>query len=120
LKGDALDRTVERKSAFISVGACHRRDRIAADFEGLQTAAAEADTLDLAVAGRLAIHEQAQRAAALELRAAISLSRLWLAQDQPAAAHALLARCYSWFSEGLDTADLQTAKSLLARCQTVT
>jgi predicted ATPase len=63
---------------------------------------------------------QQQGAKALELRAAISLSRVWLAQDAHAAAHALLARCYNWFSEGLDTTDLQTAKSLLERCQTVT
>jgi predicted ATPase len=63
---------------------------------------------------------QQQGAKALELRAAISLSRVWLAQDEHAAAHELLARCYNWFSEGLDTADLQTAKSLLERCQTVT
>ena len=62
---------------------------------------------------------QQQGARALELRAAISLSRLWLAQDQPAA-HALVARCYNWFSEGLDTVDLQTAKSLLERCQPMT
>ena len=63
---------------------------------------------------------QQQGARALELRAAISLSRLWLAQDQPAAAHALVARCYNWFSEGLDTVDLQTAKSLLERGQPTT
>jgi len=45
---------------------------------------------------------------------------VWLAQAKPAAAHALVARCYEGFSEGLDTVDLQTAKSLLERCQTVT
>ena len=56
----------------------------------------------------------------MELRAAISLSRVWLAQDKPAATHALVARCYDGFSEGLDTLDLQTAKDMLARCQTVT
>ena len=63
---------------------------------------------------------QQQGARALELRVAISLSRVWLAQDKYAAAHEILARCYNWFNEGLDTADLQTAKSLLERCQTVT
>jgi DNA-binding winged helix-turn-helix (wHTH) protein/predicted ATPase len=63
---------------------------------------------------------QQQGAKALELRAAISLSRVWLAQDKPAAAHALVARCYDEFSEGFDTVDLQTAKSLLARCQPMT
>jgi hypothetical protein len=63
---------------------------------------------------------QQQGAKALELRAAISLSRVWLAQDQPATAHALLARYYNWFSEGLDTVDLRTAKDALARCQPTT
>jgi predicted ATPase len=61
-----------------------------------------------------------QGARALELRAAISLSRVWLAQDKYDAAHELLARGYYWFSEGLDTLDLRTAKGLLARCQLVT
>jgi predicted ATPase len=60
-----------------------------------------------------------QGAKALELRAAMSLSRLWLAQDQPDAAQVLLAEIYDWFTEGFDTADLQAAKALLARCQSV-
>jgi predicted ATPase len=55
----------------------------------------------------------------LELRAAMSLSRLWLAQDQPDAAQGLLADIYGWFTEGLDTADLQAAQDLLARCHSV-
>jgi predicted ATPase len=56
----------------------------------------------------------------LELRAAMSLSRLWLAQDRPNAAQALLVESYSWFTEGWDTADLQAAHDLLARCHAVT
>ena len=63
----------------------------------------------------LAIARQ-QGAKALELRAAMSLSRLWLAQDQPEAAQGLLAEIYGWFTEGLETADLQAAQDLLARC----
>jgi predicted ATPase len=58
-----------------------------------------------------------QGAKALELRAAVSLSRLWLAQDQPDAAQALLAEICDWFTEGADTADVQAAKALLTRCQ---
>jgi predicted ATPase len=54
-----------------------------------------------------------QEAKSLELRAAISLARLWQQQDKRAAAHALLAPIYSWFTEGLDTADLQEARTLL-------
>jgi len=55
-----------------------------------------------------------QGAKALELRAAMSLSRLWLQQGKQAEARALLAPIYGWFTEGFDTADLQEAKVLLA------
>jgi predicted ATPase len=54
-----------------------------------------------------------QEAKALELRAAMSLSRLWQQQGKRAEAHALLAPIYGWFTEGFDTADLQEAKALL-------
>ncbi|MGD8517518.1 MAG: AAA family ATPase [Anaerolineae bacterium] len=50
----------------------------------------------------------------LELRAATSLARLLQKQDRPAAGRQRLADCYSWFTEGLDTADLQQASRLLA------
>jgi predicted ATPase len=60
----------------------------------------------------LAITRQ-QGAKALELRAAMSLSRLWQTQGQHDAARALLAEMYSWFTEGFDTADLQEARALL-------
>jgi predicted ATPase len=56
-----------------------------------------------------------QRAKSLELRAAMSLARLWQHQDRRAAAHALLAPVYYWFTEGFDTPDLQEAKALLDR-----
>ncbi|MGH8071946.1 MAG: hypothetical protein ACRERE_43290, partial [Candidatus Entotheonellia bacterium] len=54
-----------------------------------------------------------QEAKSLELRAAMSLSRLWQQQGKQAEAHALLAPIYGWFTEGFDTADLQEAKTLL-------
>ena len=54
-----------------------------------------------------------QEAIALELRAAMSLSRLWQQQGRRAEAHELLAPIYGWFTEGFDTADLQEAKALL-------
>jgi predicted ATPase len=54
-----------------------------------------------------------QQAKSLELRAAISLSRLWHRQGKRQAAYQLLAETYSWFTEGFDTADLQEAKALL-------
>jgi predicted ATPase len=54
-----------------------------------------------------------QEAKALELRAAMSLARLWQQQGKQAEALALLAPVYGWFAEGFDTADLQEAKALL-------
>jgi predicted ATPase len=54
-----------------------------------------------------------QEAKSLELRAAMSLSRLWQQQDKRAEARTLLAPIYGWFTEGFDTADLQEAKALL-------
>ena len=54
-----------------------------------------------------------QQAKALELRAALSLARLWQGQGQRAAARQLLAESYRWFTEGFDTADLQEARGLL-------
>jgi predicted ATPase len=54
-----------------------------------------------------------QQAKALELRAAMSLSRLWQQQGKGDEARALLAPIYRWFTEGFDTPDLQEAKALL-------
>jgi predicted ATPase len=54
-----------------------------------------------------------QGAKSLELRAAMSLSRLWQQQGKRDAAHDLLAPIYGWFTEGFDTADLQEARALL-------
>jgi predicted ATPase len=54
-----------------------------------------------------------QHAKSLELRAAMSLSRLWQQQGKQAEAYALLAPIYGWFTEGFDTADLQEARTLL-------
>jgi predicted ATPase len=54
-----------------------------------------------------------QEAKSLELRAAMSLSRLWHQQGKRKEAHDLLAEVYAWFTEGFDTADLRDAKALL-------
>ena len=54
-----------------------------------------------------------QRAKSLELRAAASLARLWQCQGKRQDAYNLLAPVYNWFTEGLDTADLMDAKSLM-------
>ena len=54
-----------------------------------------------------------QEAKSWELRAAMSLSRLWRQQGKQAEARAVLAPIYGWFTEGFDTADLQEAQALL-------
>ena len=56
---------------------------------------------------------RSQEAKSLELRAAMSLSRLWQQQGKQAEARVLLAPVYGWFTEGFDTADIQDAKALL-------
>jgi predicted ATPase len=54
-----------------------------------------------------------QQAKSFELRAAVSLSRLWQQQGKRQEARDLLEPIYHWFTEGFDTADLQEAKTLL-------
>jgi len=56
---------------------------------------------------------QKQQAKSLELRATISLARLWRQQGKTAEARQRLAEVYNWFTEGFDTKDLQEAKALL-------
>jgi len=54
-----------------------------------------------------------QQARALELRAALSLSRLWQQQGKRDQARQLLTAVYSWFTEGFETPDLQEARMWL-------
>jgi predicted ATPase len=54
-----------------------------------------------------------QQAKSLELRATMSLARLWKTQGKRAEARKMLAEIYGWFTEGFDTADLKDAKALL-------
>jgi predicted ATPase len=54
-----------------------------------------------------------QQAKSLELRAAISMARLWRDQGKRHEARELLAPVYGWFTEGFDTRDLKEAKALL-------
>jgi class 3 adenylate cyclase/predicted ATPase len=58
----------------------------------------------------IAHHQQAK---SLELRAAMSLSRLWQQRGKQKEAHQLLTEIYGWFTEGFDTADLKDAKILI-------
>jgi predicted ATPase len=54
-----------------------------------------------------------QQAKSWELRAAMSMARLWLDQGMREKARALLAPIYGWFIEGFETHDLKQAKTLL-------
>ena len=60
----------------------------------------------------LAVARQ-QQAKSWELRAAMSLARLWRDQGKVREARELLAPVYGWFTEGFDTRDLKEAKALL-------
>jgi predicted ATPase len=54
-----------------------------------------------------------QQAKSWELRAAMSLARVWRDQGKVQQARELLAPVYGWFTEGFDTLDLREAKALL-------
>jgi predicted ATPase len=56
---------------------------------------------------------RAQQARSWELRAAMSMARLWRDQGKRDEARELLAPVYGWFTEGFDTLDLKEAKTLL-------
>jgi predicted ATPase len=73
---------------------------------------AEPNGVVIAESCALAIARQ-QQAKSWELRAAMSLARLWRDQGKPQQARELLAPVYGWFTEGFDTRDLKEAKALL-------
>jgi predicted ATPase len=56
---------------------------------------------------------RSQQTKAFELRAAMSMARLWRDQGKRDEARELLASVYGWFTEGFDTLDLKEAKTLL-------
>jgi len=97
----------QHEERFVEAEVCRLRGVVLLRQPGTPQAEAEAwwqRALDVA---------RRQEAKALELRAAMSLSRLWQQQDKQAEARELLAPIYGWFTEGFDTADLQEAKALL-------
>jgi predicted ATPase len=62
---------------------------------------------------RALVGARRQQAKSWELRAAMSMARLWRDQGKRQQAHDLLAPVYGWFTEGFDTLDLKDAKALL-------
>src|SRR5205823_86535 len=82
--------------------------------ELIRAQGADVDVVESAFRQSLAI-AQSQQAKSLELRAAMSLARLWQATGRPEAAKQLLLPLYGWFTEGFDTPDLRAAQSLIAQ-----
>ena len=80
--------------------------------ELLQQSAAQQGEVEEHLQQALAVARR-QEAKSLELRAAMSLARLWQQHGKRAEARELLAPIYGWFTEGFDTADLQEARALL-------
>jgi class 3 adenylate cyclase/predicted ATPase len=77
-----------------------------ADFTSRSSDIERCFLMAISIAGR-------QQAKWFELRAATSLARLWQRQSRKEEARTMLAKSYSWFTEGFDTADLKDAKLLL-------
>jgi predicted ATPase/DNA-binding SARP family transcriptional activator/pimeloyl-ACP methyl ester carboxylesterase/tRNA A-37 threonylcarbamoyl transferase component Bud32 len=108
LLSQALD-AVRESQAFFYEAEIHRLQGEMLRQAGGSGAAAAAEAafrraLDLA---------RRQQARSLELRASVSLCRLWHEQGNTAAARETLGALYGWFSEGFDTPDLQEAAALL-------
>src|SRR5262249_4822324 len=81
--------------------------------QGPQTDAAKAEAY---FKHALAVARQ-QQAKSWELRAAMSLARLWRDEGKVLQARELLAPVYGWFTEGFDTRDLKDARALLNELQ---
>jgi predicted ATPase len=103
IKGELLLRqSTERDSA----GSASRKTALVAE-PSVLSAAAECFHQAVDVAQR-------QQAKSLELRATVSLCRLWQGQGRTEEASLRLAEVYEWFTEGFDTRDLEEAKALLS------
>ena len=85
-------------------------ERITGELRRIQGASPDSVEAHFLVALNIA---RSQSAKSFELRAAMSLARLWRDQNRAAEAQHLLAPVYGWFTEGFDTPDLRAAKALM-------
>jgi class 3 adenylate cyclase/predicted ATPase len=85
----------------------------------LQSAKPDAPKAEACFERALAV-AQKQQARSLELRASMSMARLWRDQGKRDGARDLLAPVYGWFTEGFDTRDLKEAKALLHELTVIT
>jgi predicted ATPase len=104
---DAIDK-VERSKEKWCEAEVHR---IAGEI-AVKSLAPDAEKAEKYFDRALAIARQ-QQAKSWELRAAMSIARLWCEQGKREEARDLLASVYGWFTEGFDTLDLKQAKALL-------
>jgi class 3 adenylate cyclase/predicted ATPase len=104
---DAIEK-VERSKGKWCEAEVHR---IAGEI-ALKSLAPDPEKAEAYFARALAVARQ-QQAKTMELRAAMSLARLWRDLGKPQQARELLAPVYGWFTEGFDTLDLEEAKALL-------
>jgi predicted ATPase len=105
--GEAMDILKTAKERWFEAEA----NRIAGDI-ALRSPAPDIAKAEAYFERALAVARQ-QQAKSWELRAAMSMARLWRDQGKPQQARELLAPVYGWFTEGFDTLDLKEAKALL-------
>jgi predicted ATPase len=105
--GEALTAVEEHKEAWCEADI----NRMAGEVT-LKPAVLDAGKAEAYFERALAVARE-QQAKSLELRAAMSMARLWCDQGKPEQARDLLASVYGWFTEGFDTLDLKQARALL-------
>jgi predicted ATPase len=105
---DAIDKVARSKEKCFEAEV----NRIAGEV-ALKSPAPDTEKAEKYFEHALAVARQ-QHAKFWELRAAMSLARLWHDQGKVQQARELLAPVYGWFTEGFDTLDLKEAKALLA------
>jgi predicted ATPase len=111
---DGLTMLAEARAAMHDTGECWAEAEVYRLEGELLLRQAIVDTPQAEICFQQALNvARHQQAKCLELRAALSLSRLWQRQGRSAEARELLAPIYRWFTEGFNTADLQEARALL-------
>jgi predicted ATPase len=104
---NAIDKVTRSKEKWCEAEV----NRIAGEI-GLKSLAPDTEKAEKYFDRALAVARQ-QQAKSWELRAAMSMARLWRDQGKPQQARELLAPVYGWFTEGFDTLDLKEATALL-------
>jgi predicted ATPase len=100
----------KRSNKAKSVGSRPKFNRLNGELTGMLRG--DASKVESAYVESLRIARE-QEAKSWELRAAMSMARLWLKQGKRQQAHDLLSPIYDWFTEGFETRDLREAKTLL-------